>query len=137
MVALENAAACINPLNSELNPIWHLLALLGAHHIFHVNGLSVNSVAKFSEPCVVVDIVVVVVVDIIFIVTVIVVVDIFIVTVIVVVDIIFIVTVIVVVDDVIVIVVVVVVVDIIIVVFVVDIVFVVVFVVDDVVLLLL
>ena len=27
-----------NPLNAELNPIWHLLALLGAHHIFHVSG---------------------------------------------------------------------------------------------------
>jgi hypothetical protein len=29
--------ACINPLNAELNPICHLLALLGAHHIFHVS----------------------------------------------------------------------------------------------------
>jgi len=26
-----------NPLNSELNPICHLLALLGAHHILHVS----------------------------------------------------------------------------------------------------
>jgi len=26
-------------LNSELNPICHLLALLGAHHIFHVSEL--------------------------------------------------------------------------------------------------
>jgi len=33
---------CINPLNAELNPIYHLLALLGAHHIFHVRGLRVN-----------------------------------------------------------------------------------------------
>jgi hypothetical protein len=33
----------INPLNAELNPICHLLALLGAHHIFHVSGLKVNS----------------------------------------------------------------------------------------------
>jgi len=32
----------INPLNSELNPICHLLALLGAHHIFHVSGLRVK-----------------------------------------------------------------------------------------------
>ena len=31
-----------NPLNTELNPICHLLALLGAHHIFHVSGLRVN-----------------------------------------------------------------------------------------------
>jgi len=32
----------INPLNAELNPICHLLPLLGAHHIFHVIGLRVN-----------------------------------------------------------------------------------------------
>jgi len=32
----------INPLNAELNPICHLLALLGAHHIFHVTGLRVK-----------------------------------------------------------------------------------------------
>jgi hypothetical protein len=36
----------INPLNAELNPICHLLALLGAHHIFHVSGLSVNVMFK-------------------------------------------------------------------------------------------
>jgi len=29
----------LNPLNAELNPIFHLLALLGARHIFHVSGL--------------------------------------------------------------------------------------------------
>jgi len=33
----------LNPLNTELNPICHLLALLGAHHIFHVSGLRVNT----------------------------------------------------------------------------------------------
>jgi hypothetical protein len=27
----------INPLNAELNPICHLLALLGAHHILHIS----------------------------------------------------------------------------------------------------
>jgi len=27
----------INPLNSKLNPICHLLALFGAHHILHVS----------------------------------------------------------------------------------------------------
>ena len=32
----------LNPLNAELNPICHLLALLGAHHIFHVSGLRVK-----------------------------------------------------------------------------------------------
>jgi len=31
-----------NPLNAEINPICHLLALLGAHHILHVSGLRVN-----------------------------------------------------------------------------------------------
>jgi hypothetical protein len=32
----------IKPLKAELNPICHLLALLGAHHIFHVSSLTVN-----------------------------------------------------------------------------------------------
>jgi hypothetical protein len=32
----------LNPLNAELNPICHLLALLGAHHIFHVSMIRVN-----------------------------------------------------------------------------------------------
>jgi len=31
-----------NPLNAELNPICHLLTLLGGHHILHVSGLRVN-----------------------------------------------------------------------------------------------
>jgi len=31
-----------SPLNAELNPICHLLALLGAHLILHVSGLGVN-----------------------------------------------------------------------------------------------
>ena len=31
-----------NPLNAELNPNCHFLALLGAHHIFHVSRISVN-----------------------------------------------------------------------------------------------
>jgi len=30
----------INPSNAELNPICHLLALLGAHHIFHVSWIN-------------------------------------------------------------------------------------------------
>jgi len=33
----------INPLNGKLNPICHLLALLGAHHIFRVSGLRVKT----------------------------------------------------------------------------------------------
>ena len=31
-----------NPLNAELNPIRHLLALLGAHHILHISRLRVK-----------------------------------------------------------------------------------------------
>jgi hypothetical protein len=31
-----------NPLNAELNPICHLLALSGGHHILHVRGIRVN-----------------------------------------------------------------------------------------------
>jgi len=32
----------INPLNTELNPICHLLALLGAHHILHISRVTVK-----------------------------------------------------------------------------------------------
>jgi len=32
----------INPLNAELSPICHLLALLGAHHILHVSRMRVK-----------------------------------------------------------------------------------------------
>jgi len=31
-----------NPLNAEVNPICHLLALLGAHPILHVSRIKVN-----------------------------------------------------------------------------------------------
>jgi hypothetical protein len=34
----------INPLNAKFNPICHLLALLGAHHIFHVSRIRVKLV---------------------------------------------------------------------------------------------
>ena len=37
----------INPLNAELNPIYHLLALLGAHHIFHISWITVNISLKY------------------------------------------------------------------------------------------
>ena len=33
----------LNPLNTELNPNFHLLALLGAHHILHVGRIRVNN----------------------------------------------------------------------------------------------
>ena len=38
----RNMYSWFNPLNAELNPICHLLALLGAHHILHVSGLRVK-----------------------------------------------------------------------------------------------
>jgi len=31
-----------NPLNAELNPIYHLLTLLGAHHILHISRIRVK-----------------------------------------------------------------------------------------------
>jgi len=33
----------LNPLNAELNPTCHLLALLGAHHILHISRIRVNA----------------------------------------------------------------------------------------------
>ena len=35
-----------NPLNAELNPIYYLLALLGAHHILHVSRIRVKGHIK-------------------------------------------------------------------------------------------
>ena len=32
----------VNPLNAELNPFCHLLALVGAHHIVHISGIRFN-----------------------------------------------------------------------------------------------
>jgi len=37
-----------NPLNAELNPICHLLALLKAQHILHVCRIRVNPLASGS-----------------------------------------------------------------------------------------
>jgi len=34
----------LNPLKAKLNPICHLLALLGAHHILHVSRIRVKGV---------------------------------------------------------------------------------------------
>jgi len=39
----------INPLNAELNPICHLLALLGAHHILHVGRIRVKQNSRTPE----------------------------------------------------------------------------------------
>jgi len=39
-----------NPLNAELNPICHLLALLGAHHIHYVSRIRVNGYPYSNMP---------------------------------------------------------------------------------------
>ena len=39
-----------NPLNAKLNPICHLLALLGAHHILHVSRIRVKVLTKGLDP---------------------------------------------------------------------------------------
>ena len=42
---INSVFACvINPLNAELNPIRHLLALVGGRHIVHVSRIRVNNV---------------------------------------------------------------------------------------------
>jgi len=38
----------INPLNSKLNPICHLLALLGAHHILHISMIRVKDLVPHN-----------------------------------------------------------------------------------------
>jgi hypothetical protein len=41
----------INPLNAELNPTCYLLALLGAHHNFHVSGIRLSqSKVRYIDP---------------------------------------------------------------------------------------
>jgi len=43
MLTFVEKSGFINPLNAELNPICHLLALIGAHHIFHVSRIKVKA----------------------------------------------------------------------------------------------
>jgi len=38
----SNINSSFNPLNPELNPIYYLLALLGAHHFLHVSRIRVK-----------------------------------------------------------------------------------------------
>ena len=38
----------INPLKTQLNPICHLLALLGTHPILHIGRIRVNIILVFS-----------------------------------------------------------------------------------------
>jgi hypothetical protein len=42
-VSPEQYEHYLNTLNAELNPICHLLALLGAHHILHVSRIRVKT----------------------------------------------------------------------------------------------
>ena len=45
---LSKVITAINPLNAQLNPICHLLALLGAHHILYVSWIRVKSITLDS-----------------------------------------------------------------------------------------
>jgi hypothetical protein len=47
VVIAATRVAAINPLNAELNPIGHLLALLEAHHILHVSRIRVKDAGDF------------------------------------------------------------------------------------------
>jgi len=42
--------SAFNPLNAKLNPICHLLALLGAHHILHVSRIRVKGLKLLKTP---------------------------------------------------------------------------------------
>ena len=46
IVAETRIALFINPLNPELNPIRHLLALVGVRHIVHFSRIRVNTNKK-------------------------------------------------------------------------------------------
>jgi hypothetical protein len=41
----------INPLNTELNPICHFLALLGAHPILHISKIRVKLKNQKRKKC--------------------------------------------------------------------------------------
>jgi hypothetical protein len=42
LVSTHRKSLLLNPLNTELNPICYLLALLGAHHFLHISRIRVN-----------------------------------------------------------------------------------------------
>jgi hypothetical protein len=44
-------ATTINPLNADLNPICHLMAILEAHHILHVGKIRVKRIEISLELC--------------------------------------------------------------------------------------
>jgi hypothetical protein len=39
----------VNLLNAELNPICHLLPLLGAHHILHISRIRVKNTPSIEQ----------------------------------------------------------------------------------------
>ena len=41
----------INPLKPELNPIYYLLALLGAHHFLHVSRIRIKLLTNSPTDC--------------------------------------------------------------------------------------
>jgi hypothetical protein len=47
---VEALVVTFNTLNAQLNPICHLLALLGAHHILHVSRVRGNAKVKLKQP---------------------------------------------------------------------------------------
>jgi hypothetical protein len=47
---LDPKRTIINPLNAKLNPICHLVALLGAHHILHISRIRANNVCGSTLP---------------------------------------------------------------------------------------
>jgi hypothetical protein len=47
ITSLRSEKPQFNPLNAELNPICHLLALLEAHHILHVSRIRVKLALTF------------------------------------------------------------------------------------------
>jgi hypothetical protein len=48
-LAFKYVILIFKPLNAELNPICHILALFGAHHILHFSRISVKNYLYRSE----------------------------------------------------------------------------------------
>jgi len=46
LLIIRSILTVINTLNAELNPICHLVALLGAHPILHISRIRVNSLLQ-------------------------------------------------------------------------------------------
>jgi hypothetical protein len=51
LIEKDSFGVLINPLNGQLNPIRHFLALLGAHHILHVSRIRVKFVSAGRQHC--------------------------------------------------------------------------------------